>query len=83
MPCDHCRWFHDHQNVRLSWPHGPQDAPEEAVDAVQDRSRTFTLQHCDLLTQSNDFQTSIEATSEENSESGENGEQQMEHKSTL
>jgi len=83
MPSDHSLRLHDNQNIRPSRPHAPKSGPEEAVEAVRGRSRTFPFQHGDLLSQREDLKRTIEATSEEHAEGKENGTDQMEHESTL
>jgi hypothetical protein len=68
MPCDHRRWFDDHQNIRPSPPQPPQHDRKEPIEAAQQRSATFALQHRHLMAQGEDLQREVEATAKESPE---------------
>jgi hypothetical protein len=83
MPRDYGRRFHDIQNIGPARPHHPQHDPKEPVKAAQHRSPTFSLQHRDLLAQGEHLQRELKATPKENREGGENGANDLDHKSAL
>ena len=60
-----------------SRPNPPQARPEQAVQALQCRSWPLAFQLSQLLTQSQDFQKSLYATSEEYADSRQKGEGQV------
>jgi hypothetical protein len=61
----------------------PQHGPEEAVEAVQRRSRPLTFEHGDLLPQREDFKRGIHATAEESADGSQECGDQIEHESTV
>jgi hypothetical protein len=83
MPSDHSLRFHNNQNIRPSRPYVPQSGPEEAVEAIQRRSRLLSFEHGDLLPQRENFQESIHTTAEEHADGSQECGDQMEHESTL
>ena len=83
MPPDHRVRFHNDQNIRPSRPYVPQRGPEEAVEAVQRRSRPFSFEHGDLLSQCENFQGGVDAIAEEGADSSQECGDQVEHESTV
>jgi len=83
MPPDHRVRFHNDQNIRPSRPYVPQRGPEEAVEAVQRRSRPFSFEHGDLLSQCENFQGGVHAIAEEGADSSQECGDQVEHESTV
>jgi hypothetical protein len=57
--------IHDDQNMRPSLSHGSQSGPEEAIGAVQGRSRAFAFERGDLLPRGEDFNRRLETTAKD------------------
>ena len=83
MPADDGLGFEDHQDVLPTRPETAQSAPEEAVEGVQGRARSFPFQYSHLLSQSEDFESRVAATPEEDPNGGGDGERELEHEPTL
>ena len=69
MPADDGFWFHQHEDVG---PAGPDavGGPEEPVDRVQRRLRSFPLENGDLLSQGENLEGGVSAIAEEDTDGG-------------
>jgi hypothetical protein len=77
MPADYCFRLDDNQSIRPSRPHSPKHHPEHAIEEVQCRSWMLSFQHRDLLAESEDFEGSIRAATEEHAYRGDQCKQQI------
>jgi hypothetical protein len=68
VPSDDSFWF-DHQED--SGPAGPKAAegrPEESIQLVSDRTRSFAFKHRDLPSEGEDFESRVTPTAKDDSE---------------
>jgi hypothetical protein len=61
----------------------PERRPEEAVQGFQFWSRTLAFENGDLLTKSQNFNSRVASTAEENADHREDGEDELGHQLTL
>jgi hypothetical protein len=83
VPADHGVGFHQDQDIRPAGPTLAECRPEQSVPAVQFWSRPFPFQHCDLLSEGEDFEGSIASTAKEDSDRHKEREDDLEHESIL
>ena len=83
MPAHNSFGLHDHQNIRPSRPQISQRSPEETIQAVQSRTRSFAFENRDLLAQRENFERCIHATAEEDSAGRDHCKYQIEHEATV
>ena len=60
-----------------------KSAPEEAVQAIQFWPWPFSFEHGDLLSEGEDFKSSVASTSKEDPEYSKHGEDELGHEITL
>ena len=65
MPADDGFRLNDDQHFRPSRPEALEHHPEQSVQPVQSRTRMFAFEYGDLLSQGEDFESQIAATSKE------------------
>jgi hypothetical protein len=68
MPADDGFRLNDDQHFRPSRPEALEHHPEQSVQPVQSRTRMFAFEYGDLLSQGEDFESQIAATSKERPE---------------
>lgn len=68
MPGDDGVWFNDGKNVGSAGPDAAQGGPEEPVEGVQGRSRSFPLENCDLLSERENFKGGVAATAKKHAD---------------
>jgi hypothetical protein len=83
MPADDGLRLHEDQDVPPTRPQAAQSASEEAVEAIQGRTRPLAFQCRNLLSKGKDFESRVAATAEENADGGEDGESEFEHELPL
>src|SRR5215472_15551259 len=75
--------LHDDENVRAAGEAAAQGGPEESVHPVDDGTRPFAFDHRDLLSEGEDFESSIAPTAKENLERGKECEDRVDHELTV
>jgi hypothetical protein len=70
MLADDGFWFHQHEDVGPAGPTAAQGGPEEPVERVQRRPRSFPLENGDLLSQGENFEGGLAAIAEEDADGG-------------
>jgi len=83
VPADDGRGFDDDEDVSPARPTVAQGSPKESVQPVQDWTRPFAFEHRDLLSEGQDFESSITPTAKENSERRKECEGSVEHELTF
>ena len=83
MPADDGLRLDDDQDVPPTMPEAAQSAAEEAVEAIQGRTRSLAFQYSDLLSKGENLKCRVAATAEENADGGEDGESEFEHELLL
>src|SRR5262249_36398168 len=70
VPADNRLGFDDDQHLAPARPHPTKCGPEQTVQGVHGRPRSLALEHSNLLSQSEDFQSCVGSTAEEDSRGG-------------
>jgi len=83
VPADHRVRFDEHQYIRPAGPTTAECCPEQSVQGVQLWAWPFPLQHCDLLSEGEDFEGGIASTTEEDSDGDYKGEDDFGHEHTF
>jgi hypothetical protein len=63
-------WFHQREDVDPAGPAAAQRGPEEPVERVQERPRSFPLENGNLLSQGENFEGGVAAIAEEDADGG-------------
>jgi len=71
--------FDGEEDLRPAAPEATEGGPEQAIASVQPRSGSLALEHCDLLAQSEDFQSGVGSRAEEHTERHHNSEEELGH----
>jgi hypothetical protein len=79
VPADDCLRFHCYQDLGPPGPEAVQDNPEQPIQPIQPWTWPFPLEKDELLPQSEDLQSGVIPTAEENSDSGQESADELEH----
>ena len=79
MRADYGLRFHCYQNLGSSGPDAVQGNPEQPIQPIQPRTWSFPLEKDELLPQSEDLKRDVIPAAEENSDSGQESEDELEH----
>jgi len=83
VPANHGLRLHDDQQLGPAGPNLTEACPEEPVQPIQTGTGSFPLEDGDLLSEGEDLQGGVAATTEENAHHGEYGEDEFLHELTL
>ena len=79
MPADDGRGFDNDEDVGPARPTVAQGSPKDSVQPVQSWPRPFAFEHRDLLSEGQDFESSVTPTAKENSERRKECEDRVDH----
>ena len=80
MPADDGLWFYDEQDVDTAAPDAAQDVPEEPVQTIQTGTGPLPLEDCDLLSEGENLEGGVTATTEEDANGSQESKDELEHK---
>jgi hypothetical protein len=83
MPTDDGFWFHQEEDVGPARPDAVQGGPEESIEGVPLRPRSFPLENSDLLSQGENLEGAVAATAEEDADGSTEGEQRFQYELPL
>jgi hypothetical protein len=76
MPGDNGFWLDDDQDLAPCRPKVPEQNPKYSILHSEPRTRIFSLEYAQLLTQGNDLDAEVAAGTEESAEAGEEAEEE-------
>jgi len=82
-PANHGLRFHDDQQLGPAGPNLTEACPEEPVQPIQTGTGSFPLEHGALLSEGENLEGGVAATTEEDSNGGQERKEEFDHESPL
>ena len=79
MPRNNSFWFNDDQDVAPCRAKPTEQNPKYSILVSQPRTRMFSFEYAQLLTEGNDLEAEVVAGTEESAEAGEKADEQWNH----